>query len=299
MPSGTFRSTRFRRGGFSAALLALAPTLSAQNILYAEYAGKLVPVRGAHGTQAVIEANGRRVTIEARRFSLQPFAEYLPLYVTVRKLAVNSHDLAMYQPESRSYVFEHYYAFEFSAIFESSAPLTNVLHEHDIAGKLGHTIYQQQVGALDPRSPKRIRFNTPLRYELGTVPYQLHLFANGLELLHSKQPPALRDAALDRMVAKRIADVRDAGPKLLLAPPPEYPPALVAAKTKGTAHLRLSIRTNGAVLDPVVIDATDPAFGAAAVAAVRLWRFLPRVVDGVPVVTEAELPFGFEPPTPP
>ena len=290
MPSGIFRSTRFRRGGFSAALLALAPTLSAQNILYAEYAGKLVPVRGAHGTQAVIEANGGRVTVDARQFSLQPFDEYLPAFVAVRDLVVTSHALRVYVSGNRDY------AFEFGASFESSTPLTNVFVVLDITGKSGHAIFLQEVGALEPRKPKRIKFNTPLPGELGTVPYQLHLFANGLELLHSKQPPALRDAALDRMVAKRIANVRDAGPKLFLAPPPEYPPALVAAKTTGTAHLRLRIRPNGAVLDPVVVDATDPAFGAAAVAAVRLWRFLPRVVDGVPVATEAELPFGFEPP---
>ena len=84
-----------------------------------------------------------------------------------------------------------------------------------------------------------------------------------------------------------------AAPRPFVGPSPEYPPGLRKAKVKGEAMIRLQIRANGAVLDPQVRSASDPAFGEAALAAIRMWRFLPKVKDGRPVGTEAEMPFSF------
>ena len=46
-------------------------------------------------------------------------------------------------------------------------------------------------------------------------------------------------------------------------------------------------------------SASDPAFGEAALAAIRMWRFLPSVRNGTPVATNAVIPFVFDPPSPP
>ncbi len=105
-----------------------------------------------------------------------------------------------------------------------------------------------------------------------------------------------REAAFDRMIAKRVEKATDGAPKPFSGPLPEYPPELLKAKHKGHVLLRLHIRPNGAVVDPAVIEATEPAFGESALTAVRLWRFLPKIKDGHPVDTIATIPIEFVPP---
>jgi TonB family protein len=56
---------------------------------------------------------------------------------------------------------------------------------------------------------------------------------------------------------------------------------------------------NARVHDPTPKCTTDPAFGEAALEAVRFWRFLPKVKDGRPVEALVELPFSFTPPDEP
>jgi TonB family protein len=47
-----------------------------------------------------------------------------------------------------------------------------------------------------------------------------------------------------------------------------------------------------------VKSATDPAFGEAALRAVRIWRFLPKVKDDNPVETKVDIPIVFARPKP-
>lgn len=76
------------------------------------------------------------------------------------------------------------------------------------------------------------------------------------------------------MTQKRIAGVQEAPPQPLLGPGPEYPPSLLKAGANGQAIIALRIGVNGQVYDPTVKSAMAPAFGEAALVAVRLWRFL-------------------------
>jgi TonB family protein len=87
--------------------------------------------------------------------------------------------------------------------------------------------------------------------------------------------------------------VKEAAPQPLAGPPPEYPAKLRDAKLGGHAAVHLKISKTGRVSDLQVSSATDPAFGESALAAARQWRFLPRVVDGTPVESTAEMPFVF------
>jgi periplasmic protein TonB len=87
-------------------------------------------------------------------------------------------------------------------------------------------------------------------------------------------------------------------PKIFVAAAPEYPPSLVSANLRGQAMVAFRIGPNGAVYNPVVQSATDPAFGEAALAAVRVWRFLPAVKDGAAVGIDVVIPVVFEQPKP-
>jgi TonB family protein len=101
------------------------------------------------------------------------------------------------------------------------------------------------------------------------------------------------------MVAKRIKGVHSQTPRIFVAASPEYPPSLVSSNQKGQASVACRIGPNGAVYNPVVRSATDPAFGDAAVAAVRTWRFLPQVTDGAAVGIDVVIPILFDQPKPP
>ena len=71
---------------------------------------------------------------------------------------------------------------------------------------------------------------------------------------------------------------------------------LLQAKTRGQAIISIHIDARGQVSNPAVKSAAAPAFGEAALAAVRLWRFVPEVKGGRPVEAQVDLPFDFTPP---
>ena len=95
-----------------------------------------------------------------------------------------------------------------------------------------------------------------------------------------------------------IKDVHEAPPNFFFGPRPEYSPELKKANLRGQAVISVRIGTNGDVFDPVVKSATDTAFGLAALQAVRLWHFLPRVRNDYPVETKVDIPVVFSPPKP-
>ncbi len=140
-----------------------------------------------------------------------------------------------------------------------------------------------------------MHFTVPLAYPLAPGPVPFHIFVRGIEALHSEMPFFAREAVLDSMIAKRVENQPDGGPKPFLGPAPEYPASLRKTNISGQAVVTLWIRVSGAVRDPVVKSATDPAFGEAALAAARTWRFIPRVKDGNPVECKVDMPFIFVP----
>jgi protein TonB len=65
---------------------------------------------------------------------------------------------------------------------------------------------------------------------------------------------------------------------------PEYPPRAIARNIEGWVRVQFTIAANGSIVDPIVV-AAEPAgtFEEAALAAIRRWRYQPRVEDGVAV----------------
>ncbi len=73
---------------------------------------------------------------------------------------------------------------------------------------------------------------------------------------------------------------------------PEYPFAL-ASILSGKAVVVFTVRADGKVEDPVVVQADDILFGEEAMAAIRKWRFAPALVKGAPVACRMSMPFVF------
>jgi TonB family protein len=285
---------RYPAGSLALLILALltapAGRLAAQNVLFADYDGKFYPVLRARGNSAFVKISDKLVVADGRQFALKPAKDYLPVFVAVRNLAVKTSYLNM-----NGSALNH--EFHFRGTLETPYRLEDVFIvlelETESAGKM---LFLQEVGQLNPRDPKAVAIVVPTSSGLGTGHYHFHLFAQGIEVLQSEIPPLLRDAAVDRMIAARLPAGPDAVPQFFIGPEPEYPAALLAAKTKGQVVISIRIGTSGQVYDPAVKSATDPAFGESALAAMRLWRFLPRMKGGRPVEARVDVPFNFSPP---
>lgn len=64
-------------------------------------------------------------------------------------------------------------------------------------------------------------------------------------------------------------------PKALAQPMPAYPAALAGKAIEGLARVRFFVDEEGRVRLPQVVEATNPEFARAALAAVALWRYEP------------------------
>jgi TonB family protein len=279
--------------------LALVAPLAAQNRLYVlEPDGNYHPVLTVSKGRPYIMKQGNLVVAAGQRFALRGVEEYLPVFIAVN------------QPEAGATAMEPVSAgpmapilidreFHFSAEFDSPDLLEDVFFVLEIVFADGSkSVFLYEVGKLEPRTPQPFSVDVPMDKDWvpGTGQYKIHLFVRGAEVFTSAQPADYREKMLDRMILKRLASVKQAGPKPFFGPAPEYPAALRKAGVKGKAVVTVRITPQGTVLDPVVASASDPAFGEAALAAVRQWRFIPRVEDGRAVETRVDMPFVFAPP---
>ncbi|MDB6165361.1 MAG: energy transducer TonB [Lacunisphaera sp.] len=264
--------------------------LAGQNILVTDYNGKFFAVRKARVNQPYIMVDGKITVADGRHYALRKTEEFRPEFVSVRNLNVETRYLEVEASEIN-------HDFLFNAALESPYFLEDVFIVLDLDTEVaGKVLFLQEVGNLEPRQPRTISIRVPIIGKLGEGHYQFHLFAGGLEVLHSQMPPLMRDAVVDRMTAKRIAGVQDAMPTIFIGPGPEYPRSLLKARTRGRVVISIRLGANGRVYDPKVTEATDPAFGESALTAVRLWRFLPRVRQGRAIETRVDVPFDFTPP---
>jgi len=276
-------------------LSGLASAGRAQQVLCVEHKGKAAVVRAVRDGNPQIEVDGKRISVSrAVKAGLFDAKEFLPFFVSVRHLQARSTYLTLEGPSGGTGDINN--QFEFHATFESPFYLKDVFFVLELQLEVGKYIFYYEVGQLEPRVPKPVRVYVPVSFKLGEGHFKLHLFSEGGELLHSEQPPLFRDQALDRMVRRRLEGVSDAPLRPFVGPAPEYPRSLFKSKVQGEAVVRFRVTRTGMVLNAEVASATAPEFGEAALAAVRLWRFLPPVKGGVATEGKAELPFKFTPP---
>jgi TonB family protein len=242
--------------------------------------------------------DGKSARCEGAHFVLKPTAEYLPVSIKVLNLYFKKGARAISDNGTANELLVHAGRFVFNADFQAPCALDNVVLALELVSKKdGNSLYLQGIGHLDAYQIKHISIDQITPYRLTNVRFGgLHLFVDGRETFNSRISVAEREAALDRMVSRRIAAVQDAGPRPLVVTDPIYPAAL-KTKTNGKAVIAISVDQNGKVLNPSVRSATDPAFGAVAVEAIAQWRFVPRVKDGHPVESTVEVPFDFSPPS--
>ncbi len=77
----------------------------------------------------------------------------------------------------------------------------------------------------------------------------------------------------------------DEPPKIMLVAPVVYPVDLLRNDVRGSAKVSVVLDDKGRVARVNVVDATDPAFGAATKAMMQSWRFTPAMKEKKPIAT--------------
>lgn len=264
--------------------------LAAQSILVAPVDGRMAPVVRMQDARPIVSVDGKLASGDAGRLALVKRGEYEPVVVAVTDFSLRGSGKG-WQGHAINHELHVYGTFTAPDRLEDAFFVLELNTRRE--GKL---LFAYEIGTLAPHEPQSVSLTVPLSDALGGGKFVLHVFAGGRECLNTRMPPGERDAALDRIVAARIASVRDANPVLFLGQAPDYPKKLLKSKRTGRAVVLLHITPRGRVRDPQLKEATDPAFGEAALAAVADWHFLPKVHDGHPVGSEVTVPFDFAPP---
>lgn len=276
------------------ALVVLARPAAAQHVLLAEDAGQMYLVCGAIEAKPRVQKGDKAVLIDPQGYALREVPEFAPVFVAIRNVDVRSSVTS-----SSNGGGQMNNDFFFTADFESDTLLTDVFVVLALdTQRGGKRLFLWEIGVLEPHKTKSATIKAPMDSPIGAGNYTVRLFVGGAEVFQTLLSSGETENGLAHMVAARIKDVHEAPPKFFFGPRPEYPAELKKANLRGQAVISVRIGTNGDVFDPVVKSATDPAFGAAALRAVRLWHFLPRVRNDYPVETKVDIPVVFSPPKP-
>ena len=268
-------------------VLGASPAL-AQHFLAVKDGDKQLIVVAARGTEPMVLAGGKLQALPANRFALGDGGEYLPCYVVVRHVHVETSALLANGSD------EINKEFSFSGELETNYRLAHVFLVIALHPDFGEqSLFLYEVGDLAPREPRPIRVRVPMIGSNSPGKYEFYLFSGGRELFQTLMPIGAAEATLNRMVHERVKDLQNAPPQPFIGPTPEYPAALYKRGVNGSATIAFTIAANGAVYDATVQAGSRPEFGEAALAVMRDWRFLPKVRNGVPVETKATMPFDF------
>jgi TonB family protein len=275
-------------------LVCWTPRVAGQHYLAIKEGEKMTVVVAARGVLPLVLHDGKLESVHTSRLALGEGGEYLPMFVAVRNIQVNTYSEMVVGSMAGGEINRE---FHLRCELETAYLLDHVfavIVVHNRGGESGLFLFE--VSRLEPRVPTPLHVLVPMNMGNEGGHYDFYLFSGGRELFQSQMPSGLMDTALDRMVQDRIKDVKDSPVKPFVGPTPEYPKALYRKGIDGRAVISFVIDARGAIGDPAVVSTSQPEFGQAALVAIRQWRFLPRVKDGRPVESRARMPFEFTAP---
>jgi periplasmic protein TonB len=117
--------------------------------------------------------------------------------------------------------------------------------------------------------------------EMGPLTRAIDDLTRHIPLPPTPVKPDARTAARDEIIRVRVGGLVKA-PIALHTPQPAYPEMARRARVEGVVHLEAIVATNGTVQGVQLIQG-HPLLVAAAIAAVREWRYTPPTLNGDPV----------------
>lgn len=95
------------------------------------------------------------------------------------------------------------------------------------------------------------------------------------------------------LISASLAATDYSAPRATYQRPPIYPDGLRRQGIEGYAIVDFDVDPNGQTTNAKVLEATDRAFGLAALAALAEWKFKPAQENGLPVKAKITVPFEF------
>jgi TonB family protein len=266
------------------------PALRAQSVFVAYEDGTQRAVRAVYHNRPFVEEGKKLVESGATRFALQKAAIYSSAIITVTHENATVHHLEMIRAGTGVS-----YSMRFEAMVTSDTNLENCFMVMELTYLEGKGIIYQDLPNLRAGETVPLGFLFDLEGRVGPGHYKLHFFADGLELLTSKMKPDYIAAQKRKIEEFRLRDQADRNVVAASTVAPVYPAELTGQKVSGSATVRCHVDPDGKLVDAQMVTATNPAFGAAALAAVRQWQFGAAIKNHRLVESTVDLPFDFSP----
>jgi TonB family protein len=180
--------------------------------------------------------------------------------------------------------------FLFSVELESPVALDQCWIALSIASERGGSgNLLQEIGSLQPYTPRTITIRRQLAVELGEGKYSWHVFSHDREILHTQ----MKRAYVDDELRSNAARVRSRGREAEAEPYLTFPPA-GEFKPGTRVTLTLKVNEDGEVRKATVIDGTGAAAEEKLLGVARQWWFLPKMVHGqaVPAIVTVAIDLG-------
>ncbi len=255
-------------------VLAITPRASAQNAFVVNEDGQLRLVKEIRNGFPQIDVDGKLQKGYGQQFALIKAPFYLPGLVALPKFIVKTHHLEMTRSAARLN-----YEMEIRGIAKSDVSLQNCFFVLELMSWKDTSVLFARMPNLEAGKEEEFDLNFKLQVPLEEGHYLVHIFSDGVELLHSKMPAAYLAAQ------KQKADDFSSGRKTEFDAVPArtvravYPAELTANVLEGRVKVNCRINTRGQVVSAEVVESNHPAFSEPALAAVRQWKFDPAVKD--------------------
>ena len=274
-------------------VLTIAPRASAQNIFVVNEDGRLRMVREIRNGFPEIDVDGKLQRGYGKRFGLVKTPVYLPGFIVLPKFIVRTYHLEMIDTAARLN-----YELEIHGTAKSDVALKNCFFVLELMSGQDVSVTFADLPDLEAGKEEDFDLYFKLQIPLEEGRYVVHLFSDGVELLHSRMPESYVAAQ------KQKTDDFGSGKKTEFPAiparkvPAVYPAELKANGLEGQVKMSCRINTRGEVVSAEVVECNHPAFSEPALAAVRQWKFDPAVKDRRLVESTEIVSIRIKPPEP-
>lgn len=247
-------------------------------------------VKEIRSGRPLIEKDGKPAVASTDRYAFSPAPLYRPGLVTLSNFRVSvSHVETMNGDQFNYDLHIHGRA-------TSDTAFKKVFMVLEMTAWKVHGIAFTEVPDLPPGETVDLNLTFHLADKIEEGSYRLHLFSDGIELLHTRLPAGYVAKQKEKTQALLSGRTQDWPPIVAHKVNPTYPEALKKSQTAGAVRVRLHVTRNGDVDSPEIVQASDPRLGEAALAAVAKWKFDPALKGRKFVDANIEVPINFAPP---
>ncbi len=257
-------------------VLALAPRASAQNVFVVNEEGHARVVKEIRHGAPEIDVDGKLQEASAQQYALIKAPFYRPGLVALPKFIVRTRHLNVNLAHSAGRLN---YEMEVRGVAKSDVSLQNCFFVLELTSWKDSGYLFSRLPDLEAGKEVDFELSFKLQVPLEEGRYVVHIFSDGVELLHSRMPADYLAAQTQK------SDDYASGRKTEFAAIPArtphavYPADLKASGREGRVTVSCRINPKGQVESAEVVESNDPAFAEPALAAVRQWKFDPAVKD--------------------